>query len=233
MVPVGTLEDLAVEAVPVQVEPALPGTWRWLGTKTLTFQYDSALIDRLPKATEYRVTVPAGTRSVTGGVLPETVSWTFTTPPPKLVTSYPQDIPQPLEPIFFIAFDQRIDPAAVLSTIQVNAGGAPVQLQLASQEAVQADKAVSRLVEQATEGRWLTFGRLNPCQPTRRLGDGRTGHTLRGGTPGHLRAAELWLPDVRTTARRGVPLLLVGRTLPALRTLLHPFQQSNRRRKLP
>ncbi len=32
-------------------------------------------------------------------------------------------MPQPLEPLIFIAFDQRIDPAAVLETIQVSAGG--------------------------------------------------------------------------------------------------------------
>ena len=33
MVPLGTLEDLAALDVPVQIEPALEGTWRWLGTK--------------------------------------------------------------------------------------------------------------------------------------------------------------------------------------------------------
>jgi hypothetical protein len=48
MVPLGTLEDLAKEEVPVKLEPDLAGTWRWLGTKTLTFEYDSELIDRLP-----------------------------------------------------------------------------------------------------------------------------------------------------------------------------------------
>jgi alpha-2-macroglobulin len=64
MVPLTTLADLAEKDVPVKIEPSLPGTWRWLGTKTLTFEYDSELIDRLPKATEYRVTVPAGTKSL-------------------------------------------------------------------------------------------------------------------------------------------------------------------------
>ncbi|MCJ7535814.1 MAG: hypothetical protein MUO57_09810, partial [Anaerolineales bacterium] len=54
MVPLGSLDDLAAEEVPVQLEPDLPGTWRWLGTKTLTFQFDSTEIDRLPMATEYQ-----------------------------------------------------------------------------------------------------------------------------------------------------------------------------------
>src|SRR5688572_23868543 len=63
MVPLGTLSDLAAEDVPVIMEPSLPGAWRWVGTKTLTFEYDPELINRLPQATEYKVTVPAGTTS--------------------------------------------------------------------------------------------------------------------------------------------------------------------------
>ncbi|MGD8732818.1 MAG: Ig-like domain-containing protein, partial [Anaerolineales bacterium] len=67
MVPITTVEDLSEAEVPVEVDPDLEGTWRWLGTKTLNFQYDSDLIDRLPMATEYTVTIPAGTTSATGG----------------------------------------------------------------------------------------------------------------------------------------------------------------------
>ncbi len=56
MVPLGTISDLALIEVPVQLVPGVPGTWRWVGTKTLTFEYESTEIDRLPKATEYQVT---------------------------------------------------------------------------------------------------------------------------------------------------------------------------------
>lgn len=162
MVPLGTLADLAAADVPVQIEPSLTGTWRWLGTKTLTFEYDSELIDRLPKATEYRVTVPAGTKSATGGILAEAVTWTFSTPPPKVVTTYPGDSPQPLEPVFFIAFDQRIDPGAVLETIRVSAGIQPVDLVLASEADLKKDERVSQLVKNAIEGRWLAFRATKP-----------------------------------------------------------------------
>ena len=51
MVPLTTLEDLAMEDVPVIVEPEMPGTWRWLGTKTLNFQY---LCDRWPNVRIYK-----------------------------------------------------------------------------------------------------------------------------------------------------------------------------------
>ena len=157
MVPLTTLAALSEKDVPVQIKPALPGTWRWLGTKTLTFEYNSESIDRLPKATEFQVTVPAGTKSMNGSELATDIRWSFRTPPPKILQSYPADEPQPLEPFFFIAFDQRIDPDKVLETIQVFAGNERADLVLVSeQEAVQ-DEDLLHLIENTQEGRWLAF----------------------------------------------------------------------------
>jgi len=147
MVPLGTLADLSAQAVPVQIDPPMPGTWRWLGTKTLTFEYASDLIDRLPKATAYTVTIPAGTKSVAGGTLAETVSWSFSTPPAKAISMFPQNVPQPLEPLIFIGFDQRIEPAAVLATIQLYAGNQQMDLRLATAEEIAADEALKPYVE--------------------------------------------------------------------------------------
>jgi len=162
MVPLGTLGDLTAEDVPVQINPNLPGVWRWLGTQTLTFETESALIDRLPKATEYTVTVPAGVKSVTGGVLANPVTWKFSTPPPKIVMSFPRDIPQPLTPLMFLSFDQRIDPDSVLKTIQVYAGNNRTDLILATQAEIDADEPISRLAKDAQEGRWLVFKASQP-----------------------------------------------------------------------
>ena len=157
MVPLGTLAQLAAKDVPVQIEPALEGTWRWLGTKTLSFQYDSELIDRLPMATEFKVTVPAGTRSATGGVLNQAVRWTFSTPAPRLTSYYPAYGPQPLEPIMFAAFDQRIDPQAVLKNTRLTVNGSPYTIRLATDAEVENDKQVNSLSENTPEGRWLAF----------------------------------------------------------------------------
>ncbi len=162
MVPLATIEDLAAEDVPATIEPALEGTWRWLGTKTLNFQYDSSLIDRLPMATQYTVTVPAGTTSATGGVLAEQVQFSFSTPPVTMQNYYPSYDPQPLEPVFFVSFDQRIDPQAVLETIRVTAGGNPVRVKLATEAEIEADKTVSQMAENAAEGRWLAFKAVEP-----------------------------------------------------------------------
>lgn len=157
MVPLATLGELSAGQVPVQMEPSLPGTWRWLGTQTLTFEYDSELIDRLPKATVYHVTVPAGTTSATGGVLAEPVEWSFSTPPPKATLTYPPNNPQPQDPLFFIGFDQRIDQAAVLNTIQVRAGNQLASLELVTEEDIKNDDKTNWLLKNAVEGRWLAF----------------------------------------------------------------------------
>jgi len=162
MVALATLETLAARDVPVRLDPPLPGTWKWLGTKTLSFEYDSAAIDRLPMATEYVVTIPAGTTSATGGVLAQEVRWSFSTPPPKMLYRYPPDEPQPLDPIFVVAFDQRIDPQAVLNTIEVTAGGQPVPLRLVGDQELQADAAAARQVSSAGESRWLAFRAQEP-----------------------------------------------------------------------
>jgi uncharacterized protein YfaS (alpha-2-macroglobulin family) len=157
MVALATLQDLSEADVPVDVEPDLPGTWRWLGTKTLNFQYDSQLIDRMPMATEYRVTIPAGTRSATGGVLNETIEFTFSTPPVVLTNYAPSSGPQPLEPVFFAGFNQRIDPQAVLGTIEVRAGSRTVDVRLATEDEIKADPLAERMAAHALEGRWLAF----------------------------------------------------------------------------
>ncbi|MCD6424878.1 MAG: hypothetical protein J7L35_05190 [Anaerolineales bacterium] len=162
MIALNTLEALAEEDVPVQVTPLIPGSWRWLGTRTLNFLSDSDLYDRLPMATEYLVTIPAGIQSAVGKTLQDTVQFRFSTPPPIIEDYYPSYGPQPLEPLFFISFDQRIDPSAVIDHIQVTAGNLPVQIKLATQEEIQEDEYVSRRIDYAEEGRWLAFRALEP-----------------------------------------------------------------------
>jgi alpha-2-macroglobulin len=162
MVPLATLQDLTERDIPVKVEPALPGVWRWVGTKTLTFNYDSELIDRLPKSTIYHVSVPAGIISQSGVVLEKTVEWTFSTPPVKITSSFPQNISQPQNPIVFITFDQRIDQAAVLKSVTMNAGGKSVQIQLASVTEIKSNDQVGSLLKNASDGRWLAFKASEP-----------------------------------------------------------------------
>lgn len=180
MVPLATLQDLSAEQVPVKIDPALPGVWRWVGTRTLTFQYAGETIDRLPKATIYQVTVPAGTKSASGNPLRQSVQWTFSTPPPQVAWHYPDNEPQPLEPLFFIHFDQNINPEAVLPTIKVMAGSKPVAIQLASEADIKTNTfaAPARLLERARAGYWLAFKASQPLPP-----DSQVDVTVGPGTP--------------------------------------------------
>jgi alpha-2-macroglobulin len=178
MVPLDTVDAVA-QQVPVTVTPALPGVWKWLGPKTLVFEYDPEALDRLPQATEYVVEVPAGTQSATGGVLAETVSWTFNTPPLEMVRSYPEErTPQPRDPLFFIAFNQRISPAAVLEHVTVTAGGQRIGVRLATAGEVAAEERASSLAESALEGRWLAFRSDSELPP-----DSEVVVTVEPGTP--------------------------------------------------
>ena len=162
MVPLGTLAQLSEEDVPVKITPDIPGTWSWVGTRTLRFNFNSDEIDRLPMATQYKVTIPAGTQSVTGGTLAEDISWSFRTPPPTMEQYYPNYGPQDLEPFMFISFDQRIDPQAVLDTITATADGKPFSVSLADEEAYTEDDDINRLIENASESRWMVFTADDP-----------------------------------------------------------------------
>jgi len=153
MVALTGLADLAQGVVPVKLSPMPAGKWRWVGTKTLMFEPSG----RFPMATKYTVEIPAGTKSATGGVLASAVTWTFTTPPATLKASYPTRGPTRRDVLMFAAFDQRIDPAAVLKTVKVTAGGAAIAIRPATAAEVEADKTVSRLANQAGAERWVAF----------------------------------------------------------------------------
>ncbi len=153
MVALAAHEDLTSQEVPVRLSPQPPGTWRWVGTQTLFFEPEG----RFPMATRYTVEIPAGTTSAIGGKLEKAVRWSFTTPPPQVQAAYPTGGPHRRDVLLFVAFDQRVDPDAILPTIQVTAGAQRFPLRLARPEEVEADPAVRRMAKDAGKGRWLAF----------------------------------------------------------------------------
>ena len=153
MIPITSQEE-AAKYVPVKLVPELPGKWRWIGTKTLLFEPEV----RFPMATQFSVSVPAGTRSASGGTLTNAKTWTFTTPAPTVKTTYPDaNGPQPLDTLMFVELDQRIDPAAVLKTIKVSTATTQPRLRLATNEEIEANQKVKELVKDAAKDRWLAF----------------------------------------------------------------------------
>jgi uncharacterized protein YfaS (alpha-2-macroglobulin family) len=153
MVALGSRVSLAHAAPPARLSPQPPGEWRWVGTRTLVFEPEG----RFPMATDFRVEVAAGTRSATGGVLAAASTWTFSTPPPRLMARHPQGGPARRDAVMFAAFDQKIDRGAVVPSLRVRASGAEVPVRLASTGEVEADATLARLAKQAQPGRFVAF----------------------------------------------------------------------------
>ena len=181
MIAVSSQEE-AARYVPVKLSPEPPGKWRWVGSKTLLFEPAG----HFPMATQYSVSVPSGTKSANGGTLNTVKSWTFTTPPPTVKSSYPDPkTTRPLDTLMFVELDQRIDPAAVLKTIKVLAGTTQLPVRLATSEEVESDHIVDELAENAQKDRWLAFRAVGANGDTRLAlpPDSQITVTMGPGTP--------------------------------------------------
>ncbi len=148
-----TAQADAAQTVPAKLSPEVKGQWRWLGTKTLLFEPEN----RFPMATEFTVEVPAGTKSALGNTLDATKKWSFSTPPPQLKSFAPTGEASSRDPLFFAAFDQRIDPATVLKTIKLTGAGKGWKLQLATVEETQSDESIQQRIKATNKGYWLAF----------------------------------------------------------------------------
>ncbi len=152
-----TSQEEAAKYAPVELSPQVEGNWRWLGTKTLMFDTTK----RFPMATKFTARVPAGTKSATGQTLQKNVVWTFTTPPPKVEIMLPSNQITKRDALMYIAFDQEVNPDAVLKTIAVTAAGKKLPIRLATQAEIDADSSISYYSKQAQPKRWLAFRAVN------------------------------------------------------------------------
>lgn len=104
--------DAAAPPPPLHLEPSVPGQWQWAGARGLTFAPSAG---RLPAATEFRVSVPAGTPALDGTRLAAPHEFAFTTPAPHVLSASPEAGArgeQPDAPIT-LDFDQPVPVAAI------------------------------------------------------------------------------------------------------------------------
>lgn len=176
-----TSQQEAANVVPVQLSPMPQGKWRWLGTKTIMFDTDK----RFPMATKYTATIPAGTKSANGQTLEKAVTWTFSTPPPKVETMIPQNQITKRDALMFISFDQEINPEAVIKTIAVTGGGKPLPIRLATQEEIDADGSISYYSKNVQPKRWIAFRTINSDKLTENAlpADSAISVIVKKGTP--------------------------------------------------
>ncbi|HXU05341.1 MAG TPA: MG2 domain-containing protein, partial [Polyangia bacterium] len=64
-----------VSEAPVRMKPVVPGKFRWLDARTLTFVAD----DKLPRSTHFELEARAGTTALDGFGLAKAVTWSFET----------------------------------------------------------------------------------------------------------------------------------------------------------
>lgn len=156
-----TSQTQANENVPVRLSPQVKGKWRWVGTKTLIFDAET----RLPMATNFTVTIPAGTKSAVGGTLEKEFSWTFATTPPK-VESFPLNNQMTgRDALLLASFDQEINKSDVLAKILAISNGERRALRLATEPELAADEELSKKIKDLPLNRWLAFRTVNPLPP--------------------------------------------------------------------
>ena len=156
MVPVGTIEQQ--EKSPATISPTVKGHWDWIGTDTLRFTADAETVDRLPMATKFTVTVPAGTRSQSGSALAKAATATFTTPAPKVLSFTPgSKEPVKLRPVMVAVFNQQVDPQTVLKSVEVRAGSEVTPVRPATEAEIAADQSAAAAVSGAPAGRAVAF----------------------------------------------------------------------------
>ncbi len=154
MVPVTDLDTLKAMPPPVELVPAVPGHWRWLGTRTAAFEPTGGAF---PKATDFKLRVAAGTRSAVGGTLATEATWRFSTPPAKFEETSPEGDDVSNEPLVFVRFDQKMDANVVAKALRATAGGAAVTLRPATAEEIAADEDIAERMTRKPQGCVFAF----------------------------------------------------------------------------
>jgi alpha-2-macroglobulin len=104
-------DEEAERSNPLTIRPPLPGTGRWIDTRTFVYSPTG----RLAPSTEYEVVVSASLTDQTGGTLQEEYRWHFTTVAPRVLESNPADGEQfadPATPVQ-VMFNQPMAPTSV------------------------------------------------------------------------------------------------------------------------
>ncbi len=143
MIPLASVGDTREFPIPVQLEPRIPGRWRWLGTTLLAFEPEL----RFNFATHYNVRIPAGIKSATGATLASEARFTFSTPPLAVDWTYPGNGSTHARPdsVIVLRFNQKINPAQLEPFIQMTrAGTSPVAMKLLTPEEAAAHPFVKK-----------------------------------------------------------------------------------------
>ena len=123
----------------MQLSPEALGQWYYAGIDTLIFEPEG----RLRGATEYTVTIPAGTVSVAGHRLEETYTHRFQTPPLRIQSSIPALRGGSIlntDAIFLVNLNQKVNPNEVLPFLRLIHDGQELALALLTESQILASR---------------------------------------------------------------------------------------------
>lgn len=117
---------------PFRITPALPGSFRWVGSRAAVF----TPAERLPYATSFQVEVPAGLAALDGTRLAKPYRFELETPRPTLLRSYPEDGAQrqELSTKIGLELNQVVKPEALKAAASLRADGKPLAFEVATDE---------------------------------------------------------------------------------------------------
>ncbi|HZD06462.1 MAG TPA: hypothetical protein VE173_16235, partial [Longimicrobiales bacterium] len=169
MVPLGRDGEPLSGELRVRLDPEPPGGWRWLDVRTLRFEPDGG---RLPAATSYSVTVPAGTRSADGAALENAFEATFAVAGPRALGGYPNALAgsddglADRDPVVLLTFDQRMDARDVLAgaTLVADSVARPLRL-VGRTELGDRDPRLAEAARRAGDATWVALRPERPLPP--------------------------------------------------------------------
>ena len=88
------------------------------------------------------------------------VSWTFTTPPPKVEQMIPANQTTRRDVPMFVRFDQEVNPTDVIETLSVTSKGKNVPIRLLSADEIK-NSNIQYYVNQSQPKRWVAFRAVN------------------------------------------------------------------------
>ena len=120
VVPLTSLEQMEELPDPLTFDPAIAGEGEWLNTSIYVFTPEEPLAGGI----EYTAQVAAGLEDISGAVLAEDYVWYFTTLPPKVVWTNPQDGADlvDIETPIRVEFNQPVDLDSASSAFQLEPG---------------------------------------------------------------------------------------------------------------
>ncbi|HUX21876.1 MAG TPA: hypothetical protein VMW69_11605, partial [Spirochaetia bacterium] len=128
IVPLAKLGEPMTSSDIMTIDPAVPGVYRWYGTRTLSFEPSDQLIDR----PMYTVHISADTASLGGRKLGKPVTFTLYTETVKIVNFYPgndpnvyidrREVPTAAAKQAILEFNQEVDPAYIERFLSVEVG---------------------------------------------------------------------------------------------------------------